>query len=94
MALCGAGCMGFVNVAHGLRAIGYVEPDPIPPGPIALVSCSGSAFSAMLRTHRHFGWTVAISSGQELVTSAASYLDYAVGLARDEGGRSSSRDNA
>src|ERR1700712_3591312 len=24
MALCGGGCMGFVNVAHGLRAIGYV----------------------------------------------------------------------
>lgn len=80
MALCGAGCMGFVNVEHGLRAIGYVEPYPIPPGPIALVSCSGSAFSAMLRTNRHFGWTVAISSGQELVTSAASYLDYAVGV--------------
>ncbi|MGO9344266.1 MAG: acetate--CoA ligase family protein [Acidimicrobiales bacterium] len=80
MELCGAGCMGFVNVARGLRAIGYVEPDPIPLGPIALVSCSGSAFSAMLRTHRRFGWTVAISSGQELVTSAASYLDYAVGI--------------
>ena len=78
--LCGAGCMGFVNVEHGLRAIGYVEPDPIPSGPVALVSCSGSAFSAMLRTHRHFGWTVAVSSGQELVTSAASYLDYAVGV--------------
>jgi acyl-CoA synthetase (NDP forming) len=80
MALCGAGCMGFVNVVAGLRAIGYVEPHPIPPGPIALVSCSGSAFSGMLRTHRRFGWTVAISSGQELVTSAASYVDYAIGL--------------
>ncbi len=67
---------------RGLRAIGYVEPDPIPPGPIALVSCSGSAFSAMLRTRRRFGWTVAISSGQELVTSAASYVDYASGCQR------------
>src|SRR5262249_20975233 len=27
MALCGAGCMGFINVRHGLRAIGYVEAD-------------------------------------------------------------------
>jgi acyl-CoA synthetase (NDP forming) len=80
MALCGAGCMGFVNVVHGLRAIGYVEPDPIPLGPLALVSCSGSAFSAMLRTSRPFGWTIAVSSGQELVTSAGSYVDYAVGL--------------
>ena len=31
MAVCGAGCMGFVNMARGLRAIGYVEPD-LPPG--------------------------------------------------------------
>ncbi len=30
MAVCGAGCMGFVNVVHGLRAVGYVEPDPLP----------------------------------------------------------------
>jgi len=80
MAICGGGCMGFVNVAHGLRAIGYVEADPIPEGPLALVSCSGSAFSALLRTHRRFGWTLAVSSGQELVTPAAAYLDYAVGI--------------
>jgi acetate---CoA ligase (ADP-forming) len=78
MSVCGAGCMGFVNVAHGLRAIGYVEADPIPEGPLALISCSGSAFSALLRTHRRFGWTVAVSSGQELVTPAAAYLEYAV----------------
>ena len=25
-----AGCMGFVNVARGLRAIGYTEADPLP----------------------------------------------------------------
>ena len=80
MALCGPGCMGFVNVTYGLRAIGYVEPDPIPSGPLALVSCSGSAFSAMLRTSRPFGWTIAVSSGQELVTPAGSYVDYAIGL--------------
>jgi len=78
MALCGGGCMGFVNVSSGLRAIGYVEPDPIPHGPLALVSCSGSAFSALLRTNRRFGWTLVVSSGQELVTPACAYVDYAV----------------
>ena len=52
MAVCGAGCMGFVNVPYGLRAIGYVEPDPLPRGPVALVTHSGSVFSAMLRTRR------------------------------------------
>ncbi|HEY7278066.1 MAG TPA: CoA-binding protein, partial [Trebonia sp.] len=80
MAVCGGGCMGFVNVARGLRAIGYVEPDPLPAGPVALVTHSGSVFSALLRTRRAFGFTVAVSSGQELVTSAAAYARYALTL--------------
>jgi acyl-CoA synthetase (NDP forming) len=78
MAVCGGGCMGFVNVARGVRAIGYVEADPLPTGPIALVSHSGSAFSALLRSHRRLGFALAVSSGQELVTTAADYLDYAL----------------
>jgi acetate---CoA ligase (ADP-forming) len=80
MALCGAGCMGFVNVAHGLRAVGYVEPDPIPAGPVALVTHSGSVFSTMLRSRRGFGFSVVVSSGQELVSTAADYAGYALDL--------------
>jgi acyl-CoA synthetase (NDP forming) len=80
MALCGAGCMGFVNVARGLRAIGYLEPDPLPAGPVALITHSGSMFSALLRSRRAIGYTIAVSSGQELVTAAADYLEYALGL--------------
>ena len=80
MQLCGAGCMGFVNVSYGLRAIGYTEPDPLPAGPVALVTHSGSVFSALLRTRRAIGFTLAVSSGQELVTAAPSYLDYALSL--------------
>ena len=78
MAVCGAGCMGFVNVARGLRAVGYVEPDPLPAGPVALVTHSGSVFSALLRARRGFGFTLAVSSGQELVTTAADYARYAL----------------
>jgi acyl-CoA synthetase (NDP forming) len=78
MELCGAGCMGFANVTYGLRAMGYVEPDPIPAGPVALVTHSGSVFSALLRTRRAFGFTLAVSSGQELVTAAPAYLEYAL----------------
>ncbi len=80
MAVCGAGCMGFVNVSRGLRAVGYVEPDPVPPGPVALITHSGSVFSAMLRTRRGFGFSLAVSSGQELVTTAADYAGYALDL--------------
>jgi len=78
MQLCGAGCMGFVNVSYGLRAIGYTEPDPLPSGPVALVTHSGSVFSALLRARRGFGFTLAVSSGQELVTTTSAYLDYAL----------------
>jgi len=80
MPVCGAGCMGFVNVARGLRAIGYVERDPLPAGPVALVTHSGSVFSALLRIRRAFGFTLAVSSGQELVTTAAEYARYALSL--------------
>ena len=80
MAVCGAGCMGFVNVTYGLRAVGYVEPDPLPAGPVALITHSGSVFSALLRTRRALGFTVAVSSGQELVTTAAQYAEYALSL--------------
>jgi acyl-CoA synthetase (NDP forming) len=78
MALCGGGCMGFVNVSAGLRAMGYLERDPLPAGPVALVTHSGSAFSALLRTHRRLGYTLAVSSGQELVTTTADYLEVAL----------------
>jgi acyl-CoA synthetase (NDP forming) len=78
MAVCGAGCMGFVNVTYGLRAIGYLEPDPLPAGSVALVTHSGSVFSALLRARRGFGYSLAVSSGQELITTAADYARYAL----------------
>ncbi|MGH3214364.1 MAG: CoA-binding protein, partial [Trebonia sp.] len=61
MALCGAACMGFVS--RTTRAIGYLEPAPLPAGPIALVTHSGSVFSALLRAERPFSWSIAVSSG-------------------------------
>jgi acyl-CoA synthetase (NDP forming) len=76
MALCGAGCMGFVNLATGLRAVGYVEREVLPAGPLGVVTHSGSIFSMLLRTRRALGFTLAVSSGQELVTTTADYVDY------------------
>ena len=80
MAVCGGGCMGFVNVARGVRAIGYLERHPLPTGPIAMVTHSGSVFSAILRTHRRLDFSLIVSSGQELVTTTADYLDYALDM--------------
>lgn len=78
MAVCGAGCMGFINNADGVRALGYLEPDPLPAGGISLITHSGSAFSTMLRAQRGFGFRLAVSSGQELVTNTADYVEYAL----------------
>ncbi len=78
MAVCGAGCMGFVNNALGVRAMGYLEPDPLPDGGVSLVTHSGSAFSTLLRGLRGYGFRLAVSSGQELVTDTADYVDYAL----------------
>jgi acetate---CoA ligase (ADP-forming) len=80
MAVCGGGCMGFVNVSQGLRAIGYLERDPLPAGPVACITHSGSVFSAILRADRRLGWTTVVSSGQELATTTAEYLEYALEL--------------
>src|SRR5262249_5926119 len=52
MAVCGAGCMGFVNVARGLRAIGYLQPHPLPAGPVPLVTQPRALFSPRLRRRR------------------------------------------
>ena len=48
----------------------------MPAGPVALITHSGSVFSAMLRARRGFGFSVVVSSGQELVTTAAAYARY------------------
>jgi acyl-CoA synthetase (NDP forming) len=80
MAMCGAGCMGFINVSRGLRAIGYLESSPLSAGPVALVTHSGSVFSALLRARRGLRFSLAVSSGQELVTTTPAYLEYALSL--------------
>ncbi len=80
MAVVGGGCMGFVDTTTGVRAIGYLERDPLPTGSIALVTHSGSVFSALLRTHRRLEYSVVVSSGQELVCTTADHLAYALSL--------------
>ena len=78
MAVCGGNCMGFWNLDHGVRALGFQENDVPPRGPVTFLSHSGSAFSALLRNNRRIGFNLVVSAGQEFVTSIADYLDYAV----------------
>ncbi len=80
MALCGGNGMGFVNIERNLRACGFYEPKGLEPGPIAFISHSGSAFSAMLHNDRGLAFNVVVSAGQEFVTTVADYLHFVLGL--------------
>jgi acyl-CoA synthetase (NDP forming) len=78
MPVCGGNGMGFANIADGVRALGFYEPKDIRPGGLVFVSHSGSAFSAMLHNDRGLGFDLAVSAGQELVTTASEYMAYAL----------------
>ena len=78
MALCGGNCMGFVHVERRLRACGYYEPKDRLPGPITFLTHSGGAFSAMLNNRRAIEFNLVVSAGQELVTTVADYMRYAL----------------
>jgi acyl-CoA synthetase (NDP forming) len=80
MAICGGNCMGFANLEHRVRALGFYEPKDAPVGGITFLSHSGSAFSAMIHNDRGLGLNLAVSAGQEFVTTVADYLLYALGL--------------
>lgn len=79
--VCGGNGMGFLNLEAGLRATGFATPDHIRRGPVAFISHSGSAFAALAFNDRGIGFNLIVSSGQELVTDLADYMDYALGLA-------------
>jgi acyl-CoA synthetase (NDP forming) len=80
MAVCGGNCMGFVNLDSSVRACAYELPSGLKPGRISLITHSGSAFSAFLKSDRGLRVNLAVSSGQELVTTAADYLRFALDL--------------
>jgi acyl-CoA synthetase (NDP forming) len=80
MAVCGGNCMGFANLERRVRALGFYEPKHAPVGGITFLSHSGSAFSAMIHNDRALGLNLAVSAGQEFVTTVADYLTFALGL--------------
>ncbi|MEX0991016.1 MAG: acetate--CoA ligase family protein [Actinomycetota bacterium] len=77
LAICGGNCMGFLNVDRKLRVCGFVEPD-LEPGPITFISHSGSVFSAMAFNDRDLRFNVIVSAGQEIATTTADYMHYAL----------------
>src|SRR5829696_5614640 len=76
--VCGANCMGFADVERGLRALAFEERADLEPGNVAWISHSGSAFTALLHAQRGIRFNLAVSTGQELVTTMADYMLYAL----------------
>jgi acetate---CoA ligase (ADP-forming) len=79
MAICGGNCMGFLNVERGLRACGFSMP-ALTPGSVTFITHSGSAFAALAHNGRELRFNLVVSAGQELVTTTADYLKYALEL--------------
>ena len=80
MPMCGGNGMGFVNVGSKTRAVGFETPDELRDGPVTFISHSGSAFSALSFSDRGIGFNLLVSSGQEVVTTMADYMAYALDL--------------
>ncbi|MGE0006026.1 MAG: acetate--CoA ligase family protein [Parvibaculaceae bacterium] len=76
--ICGGNSMGFANPPLGLVVSGYMARRPMPAGGIALITQSGSAFSALAYNDRRLKFSAAISSGRELTATMADYIDWAL----------------
>jgi len=78
MPICGGNCMGFYNETSHTWICGFPAPREPHQGGIALISHAGSVFGALAHNDPRLKFNLVISAGQELVTSAADYLDYAL----------------
>ncbi len=80
MAMCGGNCMGFYNLHDGFLATAFGLDAKMYKGGISLISHSGSQWGSFIHNDRRWGYNLAISAGQELATTAADYMDYALEL--------------
>jgi len=76
MAMCGGNCMGFLNLIDNVMVGGWPYRPPPKRGHIGLITHSGSSYSAFALSGRQLRMSHMISSGQELATSAADYLEF------------------
>jgi acyl-CoA synthetase (NDP forming) len=76
--ICGGNSMGFVNPTQGLVVSGYMAKHRLMPGGAALITQSGSAFSALAYNDQRLKFSLATSSGRELTVTTANYIDWAL----------------
>ncbi len=74
----GGNCMGFYNVEKWFRTLPFHRPYELTEGGVTLIAQSGSVLTALLWNDQKLRFNLAISPGQELVTTTADYMDYAL----------------
>ncbi len=70
--------MGFYNVEAWVRAFPFHMPYELEEGGVTLIAQSGSVLTSLLWNDRKLRFNLAVSPGQELVTTVSDYLDYAL----------------
>jgi len=78
MAVLGGNCMGFINFIDGLKVSGNPPALPDRPGGITIISHSGSTWSGLTGNQRQLDMNFAISAGQEIATTMADYMRFAL----------------
>jgi acyl-CoA synthetase (NDP forming) len=78
MPICGGNCMGFYNDLDHVWICGFPSPREPRPGAIAFIAHSGSVFGALAHNDPRLAFALTVSPGQELTTTAADYIDYAL----------------
>ncbi|HEX6385725.1 MAG TPA: acetate--CoA ligase family protein [Anaerolineae bacterium] len=76
--VCGPNCMGFLSFGPRLAVSGYPVKVDVPAGHVTLISHSGSVFESMVQNNRGVTYNYAISSGNEMTTTLADYMLYAL----------------
>jgi len=76
--ICGGNGMGFCNPGIGLRVSGFASSLAMKPGGVALITQSGSAFSALAYNDQRLKFQLCVSSGRELTTTTSDYVDWAL----------------
>lgn len=74
--LLGGNCMGFYNAVDRLFVSGYPVAAAPECGGVAVISHSGSSFSAFANSGRGLRYSYLISPGQELTHTAADYIEF------------------
>jgi acyl-CoA synthetase (NDP forming) len=78
MPVCGVNCMGYYNDDARVWICGFPSSRQPSPGHIALIAQSGSVFGALAHNDARLKFSLVVNPGNEIVTTAADYLDYAL----------------